>query len=325
MKLLVTEGAGFIGSHFIRRIISGSTELKVESLRVLDCLTYARDKANIEAELKDPRVSFFQQNITKFSEMLPLFEGIDLVIHFAAESHVDRSILDPLTFVKSNVVGTQPILQASRESAVKTVLIVSTDEVYGSIENGNWTEKSPLLPNSPYAASKASSDMLAMAAFKTYGMDVRISRCGNNFGTFQHPEKLISLFITNLIDLRKVPVYGNGQNVRDWIHVDDHCRALETIITNGRPGEIYNIGKGEELTNLQITNLILTTMGIDSSFIAHVDDRMGHDKRYALNCTKIQNDLGLRPLKEIQSEIVTLIQWYRKNISWWEPKKGIRK
>jgi dTDP-glucose 4,6-dehydratase len=323
LKLLVTGGAGFIGSHFVRRAISGPTMLDIESLNILDSLTYAGDLSNIENELKDPRVTFYKQDITNLAQMAELFNGFDSVIHFAAESHVDRSIQNPLSFVLSNVLGTQAVLEASRTASVSLILIVSTDEVYGTINKGSWDEKSPLEPNSPYAASKASSDLLAMAAFKTYGLDVRISRCGNNYGPFQYPEKLIPLFITNLMDGLKVPIYGNGQNIRDWIHVDDHCRALESILLNGKAGEVYNIGKGEELSNMEVTALILRAMNIDDSSINYVTDRLGHDYRYSLDCAKIESKLQFSPSRKMHEEVPLLIDWYRTNTSWWKEKKDL--
>jgi dTDP-glucose 4,6-dehydratase len=295
--------------------------LDIESLNILDSLTYAGDLSNIENELKDPRVTFYKQDITNLAQMVELFNGFDSVIHFAAESHVDRSIQNPLSFALSNVLGTQAVLEASRMASVSLILIVSTDEVYGTINKGSWDEKSPLEPNSPYAASKASSDLLAMAAFKTYGLDVRISRCGNNYGPFQYPEKLIPLFITNLMDGLKVPIYGNGQNIRDWIHVDDHCRALESILLNGEAGEVYNIGKGEELSNMEVTALILRAMNIDDSSINYVTDRLGHDYRYSLDCAKIESKLQFSPSRKMHGEIPLLIDWYRTNTSWWKEKK----
>jgi dTDP-glucose 4,6-dehydratase len=295
--------------------------LDIESLNILDSLTYAGDLSNIENELKNPRVTFYKQDVTNLAQMVELFNGFDSVINFAAELHVDRSIQNPLSFVLSNVLGTQAVLEASRTAGVSLILIVSTDEVYGTINKGSWDEKYPLEPNSPYAANKASSDLLAMAAFKTYGLDVRISRCGNNYGPFQYPEKLIPLFITNLMDGLKVPIYGNGQNIRDWIHVDDHCRALESILLNGEAGEVYNIGKGEELSNVEVTALILQAVNIDDSSINYVTDRLGHDYRYSLDCARIESKLQFSPSRKMHEEVPLLIDWYRANTSWWKEKK----
>lgn len=248
--------------------------------------------------------------------------GHDIVVHFAAESHVDRSIASASPFVVTNVLGTQTLLECARALEIPTFVHVSTDEVYGSIDTGSWDEMEPLLPNSPYSASKASSDLIARAFHRTYGMDIRTTRCSNNFGTHQYPEKMIPLFVTNLIDGRKVPLYGDGGNVRDWLHVLDHCRGIELVAQNGRPGEVYNIGGGTELTNKEITSLILSMFDTDESSIEFVPDRLGHDRRYSVDWSKIRTELGYRPLYSIESSLPQIIDWYRTNEAWWRPLKA---
>ena len=247
--------------------------------------------------------------------------GHDVVVHFAAESHVDRSIESSSVFVTTNVLGTQQMLEAAMRHSIPTFIHVSTDEVYGSIAEGSWDENEPLLPNSPYAASKASSDLLARSYARTYGLDVRITRCSNNFGIYQFPEKVIPLFITNLIDGGKVPLYGDGLNIRDWLHVDDHCRGIELVIQGGRSGEVYNIGGGTELTNLELTSLILSTFDVGDEMIQPVADRLGHDRRYSVDWSKIRNELGYQPTKSLQSNITEIADWYRSHESWWRPLK----
>jgi dTDP-glucose 4,6-dehydratase len=246
----------------------------------------------------------------------------DIVVHFAAESHVDRSIQSASPFILSNVLGTQTLLEAARDLKIKTFIHVSTDEVYGSIESGSWTEEEPLLPNSPYAASKAGGDLVARSFHRTYNMDVRITRCSNNFGTHQYPEKMIPLFVTNLIDNLKVPLYGDGLNVRDWLHVKDHCRGIAAVIERGREGAIYNIGGGTELTNIEITQMILKICNKDESFINPVADRLGHDRRYSVNWTKSHNELGYSPVHTLANSLPEIIDWYRNNETWWRPLKN---
>jgi dTDP-glucose 4,6-dehydratase len=244
-----------------------------------------------------------------------------MVVNFAAESHVDRSINGARDFVKTNVLGTQTLLDAVKSSNVKTYLQVSTDEVYGSIENGSWPETDPLLPNSPYAASKASADLICRSYFKTHGMDVRVTRCSNNYGRNQFPEKVIPLFVTNLIDKKKVPVYGSGFNVRDWLHVDDHCRGIHLALTKGKAGEIYNIGGGTELNNLELTDRILDIMGKGRESVEYVEDRKGHDLRYSVDITKISNELGYAPQVDWEVGLKETIHWYQENEAWWRPLK----
>jgi dTDP-glucose 4,6-dehydratase len=247
--------------------------------------------------------------------------GHDVVVHFAAESHVDRSIESSSVFVTTNVLGTQQMLEAAMRWGIATFVHVSTDEVYGSISEGSWDENQPLHPNSPYAASKASSDLFARSYAHTYGLDVRITRCSNNFGVYQYPEKVIPLFITNLIDGLKVPLYGDGLNIRDWLHVDDHCRGIELVVQGGRSGEVYNIGGGTELTNRELTSLILSTFGVGDEMIQPVADRPGHDRRYSLDWSKINSELGYKPTTSLDSSIGEVVDWYRSHESWWRPLK----
>lgn len=319
MKLLVTGGAGFIGSNFVRRVLDGSLS-GVSSITILDKLTYAGTLANLSALPRDS-FEFVQGDICDQKLVTSLASRHDAIVNFAAESHVDRSITGARDFVLTNVLGTQTLLDAARGEGVATFIQVSTDEVYGSIASGSWTETEPLLPNSPYAASKASADLIARSYYKTYGLDVRITRCSNNYGPNQFPEKVIPLFITNLIDGVKVPVYGNGSNVRDWLHVDDHCRGIFSVLTGGRAGEIYNIGGGTELTNLELTQKILNLMGKDESFIEHVADRLGHDIRYSVNIDKISDELGYYPTVAWEVGIAKTVEWYQENEAWWRPLK----
>ena len=322
MNLLVTGGAGFIGSNFVRMIAKG--DLKgISSLRVLDKLTYAGVKSNLECAADLPHYDFIQGDICDASVVTYLLEGVDAVVNFAAESHVDRSISGAAEFVQTNIVGVQVLLDAIKTSGKKIrFLQVSTDEVYGSIDSGSWSEESPLKPNSPYSASKASGELLARSYNRTHGMDVVITRCSNNYGTHHFPEKLIPLFITNLLEGKKVPVYGNGNNVRDWLHVDDHCRGIYQVLKNGKSGEIYNIGGGRELTNLEITGLILEVIGADETSIEYVEDRKGHDLRYSIDWKKINRELKYEPKVKFEDGLRDTIQWYRDNEAWWKPLKN---
>jgi len=267
--------------------------------------------------------SFVQGDICDSKLVASLLEDVDAVINFAAESHVDRSIAGAANFVQTNIVGVQTLLDACK-SADRDIRFVqiSTDEVYGSIETGSWTEEWPLLPNSPYSASKAGGELLARSYNKTHGLDVVITRCSNNYGPFHFPEKLIPLFVTNLLESKKVPVYGSGTNVRDWLHVDDHCRGIYAVLTKGRAGQTYNIGGGRELTNLEITDIILQAMGADSSAIEYVEDRKGHDLRYSVDWSKSKNELGYEPQVTFEQGLAQTIQWYRDNESWWKPLKA---
>lgn len=321
MRILVTGGAGFIGSNFVRRIADGSLS-GISSVVILDKLTYAGHLANLESALRMTSFHFIKGDICDSDLVTRLLGDIDAVVNFAAESHVDRSIESAIQFVETNVGGVQILLDAIKASARKIrFLQVSTDEVYGSIQSGSWTEDWPLLPNSPYSATKASGELLARAYYKTHGLDVVTTRCSNNYGTHHFPEKLIPLFVTNLLEGRKVPLYGNGKNVRDWLHVDDHCRGIYKVLMNGRAGEIYNIGGGSELTNLEITELILSLMDKDESSIEYVQDRKGHDLRYSIDWAKIKNELHYEPQVKFEEGLRRTIQWYRENESWWKPLK----
>ena len=322
MHILVTGGAGFIGSNYIRRIFDG--ELKgISKVTVLDKLTYAGQVSNFEKLDLQKDIDFIKGDICNADLMNSIAANFDAIINFAAESHVDRSIEGAAEFVQTNVNGVQVLMDAIKESGRDVrFLQVSTDEVYGSIDSGSWSESDPLAPNSPYSASKAGGELLARAYFKTHGLDVVTTRCSNNYGTHHFPEKLIPLFITNLIEGKKVPVYGDGKNVRDWLHVDDHCRGIHDVLLKGKSGEIYNIGGGTELSNIEITRIILQIMGKDESTIQYVSDRKGHDQRYSVDWTKINVELGYEPQVKFEIGLENTIQWYRDNESWWKPLKS---
>ena len=319
MRVLVTGGAGFIGSNFVRRIVDGSLP-GFDYVTVLDKLTYAGTLTNLEM-LPQGSFEFVQGDICDSAVVNELAKRHDAIINFAAESHVDRSITGAKDFIETNVLGTQNLLDAALRNEVKVFLQVSTDEVYGTISDGSWHEEYPLLPNSPYSASKASADLVARSYHRTFGLDVRITRCSNNYGPHQFPEKVIPLFVTNLIDGKKVPLYGKGLNVRDWLHVDDHCRGIHAVLTKGRAGNIYNIGGGQELTNRELTDLILGKMGKDDSSIEYVSDRLGHDLRYSVDIGKISQELGYAPQVKFEDGIEETIEWYRQNEAWWRPLK----
>ena len=290
------------------------------AVTVLDLLTYSGNRANLP--LTDSRLSFVQGDIRDPALLRELLPGHDVVVHFAAESHVDRSIAGAVPFVTTNVLGTQLLLDAAQAAGVGRFVHVSTDEVYGSIEHGSWTEQWPLAPNSPYAASKAGSDLLALAAHRTHGLDVVVTRCSNNYGPYQFPEKVIPLFVTNLLDGRKVPLYGDGGNIRDWLHVDDHCRGIQLVLEKGRPGEVYHIGGGTELTNKELTERLLAACGAGQEMVQPVADRKGHDRRYSLDITKISDELGYAPQVGIDEGLLSTVAWYRENRAWWEPLKA---
>ncbi len=319
MRLLVTGGAGFIGSNFVRRIIDG-TFSGISQVTVLDKLTYAGTLKNLELLPKNS-FEFIQGDISDPELVNELCKEHDAIVNFAAESHVDRSITGARDFVETNVLGVQNLLAAALINKVQTFVQVSTDEVYGTISKGSWNEESPLLPNSPYSASKASADLICRSYHRTFGMDVRVTRCSNNYGPYQFPEKVIPLFITNLIENKKVPLYGNGLNVRDWLHVDDHCLGIFAVLTAGKPGNIYNIGGGRELTNRELTDLILRKFARDESSIEYVADRLGHDLRYSVSHRKITQELGYRPKIRFEEGLEQTIEWYKNNESWWRPLK----
>jgi dTDP-glucose 4,6-dehydratase len=322
MKLLVTGGAGFIGSNFVRMALTDKfPNFNVEQLTVLDLLTYAGDEENLKPIASDKRYKFVKGDIRDLELAKKLMQDADQVVHFAAESHVDRSIEGGSEFVSTNVMGTQVLLDAAKSSNIKRFVHVSTDEVYGSISEGSWPEDHPLLPNSPYSASKAGSDLLVRAYNRTHRLDTVITRCSNNYGQYQFPEKVMPLFITNIIEGKKVPLYGNGLNVRDWLHVDDHCRGIALALTKGRAGEVYNIGGGTELTNVELTHKILKAMGVGEEFIQPVEDRKGHDLRYSVDISKINKELGYSPQVNFEEGLEQTINWYKNNEAWWKKHK----
>jgi dTDP-glucose 4,6-dehydratase len=322
MKILVTGGAGFIGSNFVRMALTDKfPDFNVDEIIILDLLTYAGDEENLAPIATDKRYKFVKGDIRDLELAKKLMGQTDYVVHFAAESHVDRSIEGGSEFVSTNVMGTQVLLDAARNSNLKRFLHVSTDEVYGSISEGSWPEDHPLLPNSPYSASKAGSDLLVRAYNRTHKLDTIITRCSNNYGQYQFPEKVMPLFITNLIEGKKVPLYGNGLNVRDWLHVDDHCRGIALALTKGKAGEVYNIGGGTELTNVELTHKILAVMGVGEEFIQLVEDRKGHDLRYSVDITKINTELGYSPQVNFEEGLEKTIIWYRNNEAWWRKHK----
>ena len=321
MRILVTGGAGFIGSSYVRAILQDSyAGATGAAVTVLDLLTYSGNRANLPQN--DSRLTFVHGDIRDSDLVRDVLPGHDAVVHFAAESHVDRSIASAVPFVTTNLLGTQVLLDAARAARIGRFVHVSTDEVYGSIEEGSWIEDWPVVPNSPYAASKAGSDLLALAAYRTHGLDVVVTRCSNNYGPYQFPEKVIPLFVTNLLDGRKVPLYGDGGNIRDWLHVEDHCRGIQLALEKGRPGEIYHIGGGTELTNKELTERLLDACGAGWDMVQPVDDRKGHDRRYSLDITKIGEELGYAPQIGIDDGLAATVAWYQENRDWWEPLKA---
>jgi len=320
VRVLVTGGAGFIGSHFVRTLLAGGyPAFAGAEVLVLDLLTYAGTRTNLPV---DPRLTFVHGDIRDPVMVGAVMPGTDVVVHFAAESHVDRSISGAADFVSTNVVGTQVLLQAALDARVARFVHVSTDEVYGSIDEGSWPETHPLEPNSPYSASKAGSDLLARSYHRTFGLPVCITRCSNNYGPHQFPEKVIPLFVTNLLDGHKVPLYGDGLNVRDWLHVDDHCHGIALVAEKGRDGEVYNIGGGTELTNLELTTRLLAAVGKGEEMIERVPDRLGHDRRYSVDWTKIATELGYAPRTTFEAGLAETVRWYAENRGWWEPLKA---
>lgn len=323
MKLLITGGAGFIGSCFIRHILNKYSDYKVINL---DSLTYAGNIDNLKDVENNPNYKFIHGNICDKKLVRELFSQIDCCLNFAAESHVDRSITDPDIFINTNVLGTHNLINAAKELKLARYLQVSTDEVYGTLgKTGYFTEDTPIAPNSPYSASKASSDLLVRAYFETFKLPALITRCSNNYGPYQYPEKLIPLFINNLLNNKQVPVYGDGLNVRDWLYVYDHCSAIDAVLHKGREGEVYNIGGNNEKTNMEITKILLNALNKPETLINYVEDRLGHDKRYAIDSSKIQNELGWQPSVTFEEGIKLTIDWYINNKEWIESiesKKG---
>jgi dTDP-glucose 4,6-dehydratase len=316
-NILVTGGAGFIGSNFVRYFLQVHPEVRVVNF---DKLTYAGNLENLADIADNPQYVFVKGDICDRSKVEEAFRthAIDTVVHFAAESHVDRSILGSTVFIETNVLGTQVLLDIAKDSGVERFLHVSTDEVYGSLgATGKFVETTPLAPNSPYAASKASSDLVALAYFHTHGLPVVVTRCSNNYGPYQFPEKLIPLMIANALNNKPLPVYGDGLNVRDWLYVEDHCAAIDVVLRNGKVGEVYNIGGNNEWKNIDIVKLVLKKLGKPESLITFVKDRLGHDRRYAIDATRIKAELGWGPAHGFESGIAATIDWYLKNESWW--------
>ncbi len=320
MKVLVTGGAGFIGSNFVRHLLSARPNLEIINF---DKLTYAGNLENLADVEDNPRYRFVRGDVAVRAELEPVFkEKIWGIVHFAAESHVDRSLYSPLTFVETNVFGTGNLLDLALRHKVERFVHISTDEVYGSTASGKFYESSPLNPTSPYSASKASSDLLALAYFKSFGLPVVVDRCTNNFGPYQFPEKLIPLFVTNAMEDKPLPVYGDGLYIRDWLFVTDHCRAVEAMLFEGKPGETYNVGGNNELTNLDITCRILARLKKPESLITHVADRPGHDRRYALDASKLRSKLGWKPGSSLEEALDSTIDWYVSSKNWWQKVKS---
>jgi dTDP-glucose 4,6-dehydratase len=321
MRLLVTGGAGFIGSHYVRTLLSdGYPGWEGSEVTVLDKLTYAGNLANLTPVAENPRYRFVQADIADAAALDAVLPGHDIVVNFAAETHVDRSIDGPGAFVQTNVVGSQVLFEACLRADIPRVVHVSTDEVYGSIAEGSFVETDPLEPNSPYSASKAGGDLLARAYAVTYGLNVSITRCTNNYGPYQFPEKVIPLFVTNLIEGGTVPLYGDGLNVRDWLHVDDHCRAIDLVLRAGEVGQVYNVGGGNEIANVVLTDRLIALCERDRSAITYVEDRLGHDRRYSVDCSKV-GALGWKPAVDFETGLAATVDWYRGNRWWWGPLK----
>ena len=323
MRILITGVAGFIGSRFTEVVLEQAERLGYSELILLDALTYSGRRENLAGVLGDSRVRFVHGSINDGALTDELLQGVHSVVHLAAESHVDRSIAGAAPFFTTNVLGTQQLLESARRGGVERFVHVSTDEVYGSISEGSWREDHILEPNSPYSASKAGSDLAALAYHSTFGLHVSVTRCSNNYGPRQFPEKVIPLFVSNLVDGKKVPLYGDGLNVRDWLHVDDHCQGILKVLEGGRAGEVYNIGGGTELTNRELTSRLLSLMGVGEEMIEPVADRLGHDRRYSVDCSKIREELGYAPQVPFEDGLAATVQWYRENEAWWRPLKGL--
>lgn len=322
MNILVTGGAGFIGSNFVRHMVETYPSYSIVNY---DLLTYAGNLENLKDIESHENYTFIKGDINnrELVDHLVKYHNIDIIVNFAAESHVDRSITEPDIFIKSNVLGTQALLDVAKANNLKKYVQVSTDEVYGSLgETGYFTEETPLDPNSPYSASKAGADMLVSAYHETFGMNVNITRCSNNYGPYHFPEKLIPLMVTNALEGKELPIYGDGKNVRDWLHVKDHCAAIDLVIHKGKPGEIYNVGGHNERTNNEIVHLIVEKLNAPKELIKFVEDRLGHDRRYAIDPTKLTTELGWKPKYTFDTGIVETIQWYLDNQDWWKNIKS---
>lgn len=322
MNIMITGGAGFIGSRFTELLVSQEIPNRYSTFTVADSLTYSGNLSNLDSVFASPKFYFEKVDICNQREVEMLIKGrsIDVIVNFAAESHVDRSIESSFDFLNTNVMGTQNLLDSAKRNGVKRYLQISTDEVYGAIPAGSWEEDEPLKPNSPYSASKAGADLLVLAYGRTYGMNVGITRCCNNYGRRQFPEKIIPLFISNLIDGKRVPIYGNGKQIREWIHVDDHCRGVATVLENGKPGEIYNIAGTDEFENITLAKRIVSYFGkTEDEAFKFVADRKGHDFRYSLTGVKVALDLGFRPQIDFERGLTETIEWYVANESWWRP------
>jgi len=321
MRVLVTGGAGFIGSHYVRTLLGGGYRgFEHARVTVLDKLTYAGNLANLEPVAASPRFSFVRGDIGDGALLASVVPGHDVVVNFAAESHVDRSITGASNFVAANVAGVQVLLQACLEARVPRVVQVSTDEVYGSVASGSWAEDARLDPSSPYSAAKAGGDLIAGAYARTYGLNLSITRCCNNYGPYQYPEKVIPLFVTNLLDGLKVPLYGDGLNVRGWVHVDDHCRGIQLVLEQGQPGRVYHIGGDVELSNVELTKALLECCGAAWDMVAPVEDRKGHDRRYSLDDSLLRG-MGYAPQIPFSEGLEATVRWYQDNRRWWEPLK----
>jgi dTDP-glucose 4,6-dehydratase len=319
VKLLVTGGAGFIGSNYVRHVLAHTDDEVV----VYDALTYAGNLSTLKDVDDDPRFSFVKGDICDPGTLEDAMAGVDAVVHFAAESHVDRSIIGSDDFVTTNCFGTNIVMDLARRLEVERVVHISTDEVYGSVETGSSTEQDGLAPRSPYSASKAGSDLIALSYHHTHGLPVSVTRCTNNFGPYQYPEKAIPLFTTNLLDGGTVPLYGDGLNERDWLYVDDHCAAVHLVLRDGAPGEIYNIGAGNETPNRELVDKLLALLGKDESSVDYVEDRLGHDRRYSVDISRI-TALGWRRRRTLDEALAATVDWYRANEWWWRPLKAVR-